>query len=87
MGEAGNRSVCLDPHFELLLEGLRDPRIEARGERKLGSTGTGVTFMAAMLVMAADALRDEIIAPISKSWTEARLRASFSNGLHALTIL
>lgn len=86
IAEFGNKSVCLDPHFELFLDGTLDvPKIEARGERKFGSTGTGVPFMAAMLEMAMDAFLEAITALISKSWTEARFLASFSNGLHALT--
>ena len=67
IAEFGNKSVCLDPHFELFLDGTLDPRTEARGERKFGPTGTGVPFMAAILEMATDAFLDEITAPISKS--------------------
>lgn len=85
--ELGNISVCREPHLELFREGTLDPRIEALGDRKFGSTGTGVPFMAAMFVMAADAFLDAMTADISRSWTEARFRASFSNGLHEFTIL
>ena len=87
IAEFGNKSVCLEPHLELFLEGTLEPRMEARGNRKFGSTGTGVPFMAAMFEMAADAFLDAITAPISKSCTDARFLASFSRGLQALTIL